>query len=129
MNRFLQLVVIVFSTIVNLSWTGTTGAGIINGGFEQRFDGWQTIGNPSVVTAAFGIVPPEGASQALIPNRPGGTSPGAVASFLGIDLETLETLAGSGDASVGSAIRQSFTGNAGDVLTFRWKFLTNEFPG
>lgn len=130
MRRHTSLSVLITVLAFPLFWAEAVGATtIINGGFEQGFTGWQTIGNPSIVTADFGIAPPEGTSQALIPNRPGGVPPAAMASFLGIDPEPLDALAGPEGAFPGSAIRQSFTGNAGDVLTFRWKFLTNEFPG
>ena len=110
-------------------WGGIARAGFINGGFETGdFSGWQTLGATSVQTAVFGITPAEGIYQALLENHtPGfaGTSSDQIESFLGLASGTLSGL-GNGDVIQGTAIAQSFTGNAGAVLSFRWNFLTNE---
>jgi hypothetical protein len=87
-----------------------------------------------IVTAGIGITPPEGVAQALIPNNPGGVPPASIAAFAGIPLSFLQNLSmtggpGAGPLFNGSALQQTFTAQAGDVVTFDWKFLTNEFPG
>jgi hypothetical protein len=37
-----------------------------------------------------------------------------------------DLILGNGDATSGSAIRQAFLAEAGDILTFDWNFLTDE---
>jgi len=120
---------------------------IINGGFETgNFSGWTTLGDTSIETSAYGSGPTEGTFQALLSTgeatvsdsvqgfaRPdstvltGGTivPASALETFLGLAPGSLDNL-GNGDATEGSAIKQTFTANAGDVLTFDWNFLTNE---
>jgi hypothetical protein len=48
-----------------------------------------------------------------------------IESFLGLSSGTLDGL-GNGNATEGSAIKQTFSGTAGQTLTFDWNFLTNE---
>ncbi|MEO0377884.1 MAG: PEP-CTERM sorting domain-containing protein [Cyanobacteria bacterium P01_A01_bin.17] len=48
-----------------------------------------------------------------------------IESFLGLTSGTIDGL-GNGDATEGSAIKQTFSGTAGQTLTFDWNFLTNE---
>lgn len=45
--------------------------------------------------------------------------------FLGLTPGTLDGL-GNGDATEGSAIKQTFSGTAGQIVTLDWNFLTNE---
>ncbi len=45
--------------------------------------------------------------------------------FLGLPSASLNGI-GNGDTYQGSAIKQTFTANAGQVLSFDWNFLTNE---
>jgi hypothetical protein len=108
-----------------------TRQGPVNGGFEQTpdFAGWQTSGNDLVLAADF-HAPPEGAAQAVISNAQmpnNGTLPVSAANletFLGL---TAGALSKPGAAAVnGSAIKQDVTGNAGDIVTFKADFLTNE---
>jgi hypothetical protein len=108
-----------------------TRQGPVNGGFEQTpdFAGWQTSGNDLVLAADF-HAPPEGAAQAVISNAQipnNGTVPvsaSALEAFLGL---TAGALSKPGAAAVnGSAIKQDVTGNAGDIVTFKADFLTNE---
>ena len=131
-------------------------ANLINGGFETgNFTGWQTIGDALVVDSSIGT-PPAGATyQALITTAPSdppfrqhpqnysGTNsvsalctsvPGFIdplEAFLGLPNCSLKNLAAVIDpftpsAWEGSAIKQTFTGNVGDVLSFSWNFLTDE---
>ena len=81
---------------------------------------------PRIRTSAFGSGPTEGTFEALL-STGGLTVPdSSLESFLGLARGSLDRL-GNGDATSGSAIRQTFTGRAGDILTFDWNFLTNEF--
>jgi hypothetical protein len=103
-------------------------AAILNGGFETgNFTGWFTFGDagtPSIQTAAFGSGPSEGNYQALLETPPDDNYV-ALIQFLGITSAQLDAL-GYGEAFGGSAIKQTFTANAGDTLSFNWNFLTNE---
>jgi hypothetical protein len=97
-------------------------AGVVNGGFETGdFTGWQRIGNTSIQTAAFGSGPTEGKFEALITTTGDTTSAASLDVFLGLAANTLENM---GFVS-GSAIKQTFTANAGDPIGFDLNFLTN----
>lgn len=101
-----------------------------NGNFEtETFSDWRTIGNNSIETNELGIDPSEGTYQALISNGAGNSgnavSDGDLETFLGLAPGIFDNL-GNGDVTEGSAIKQTFTLEAGDVLTFDWNFLTNE---
>lgn len=48
-----------------------------------------------------------------------------IESFLGLASGSLDSLIGA-NAFEGSAIQQTFTAKAGDILSFDWNFLTNE---
>ena len=106
--------------------TGQVHATLINGGFETGdFSGWNTAGVTSIQTAAFGTGPTEGTYQALMTNAGGSQSTASIETFLGLTLGTLTSLS-TGTPTEGSAISQTITGNAGDILSFDWNFLTNE---
>lgn len=102
-------------------------AQIVNGGFETgNFTGWTTTGNASIQTSAFGSGPTEGTFEALL-STGGFTVPDfSLEAFLGLAPGSLDNL-GNGNATSGSAIRQTFLAEAGEILTFDWNFLTNEF--
>jgi hypothetical protein len=108
-------------------------APIINGGFEDfpDFNGYATIGNTTLQAADF-HPPVEGSLQALISNGPGADTSGndpvsaaQIETFLNLAAGTLTSPA-TFKAFNGSAIKQTFTANAGDVLTLKYDFLTNE---
>lgn len=99
---------------------------IINGSFETvDFTGWTTIGSTSIETSAFGSCPSEGTFQALLSTGGATFSDAIIETFLGLEAGSLDNF-GNGDVIQGSAIRQTFTANAGDILTVDWNFLTNE---
>jgi hypothetical protein len=115
--------------------TPSTNATLINGGFETGdFTGWTTLGETSIETSAFGSGPTEGTSQASLSTAGAAFAGSIIEEFLGLDPASLDQLGASldvlpfpgGVAAQGSAIRQTFTANAGDILTFDWNFLTNE---
>jgi hypothetical protein len=106
-------------------------ADFINGGFESGLTGWQSTGDALAVGAGFGTDPAAGSSQGLVTTA---SNNGDFNNFSGFDavsataLETFLELANGtlGAGFEGSAIRQTFTAEAGDVLSFRWNFLTTE---
>jgi len=106
---------------------------VINGNFETgNFSSWRTIGDNRIETAALGTGPIEGTFQALLTTG-ASASGGAVEQvdleeFINLPSGLLDNL-GNGDVTEGSAIKQTFTANAGDILTFNWNFLTNEGTG
>ena len=101
---------------------------IVNGGFESGdVTGWSAGGDVSVETAAFGTGPTEGTYQAKLTSGAFSVSASDLETFLGLASGTLNGLSPSGQAAVeGSGIMQTFSANAGDVLSFDWNFLTNE---
>lgn len=114
------------STIASIH---TSSIGIENGGFENDFKDWNTIGDTSIETEDLGIFPSEGTYQALITNgysdAGGSVIDSDLEEFLDLDPGSLDHLV-HGDAIEGSFIKQTFTAEAGDVVSFDWNFLTNE---
>jgi len=120
-------------------------AQVANGGFEADLSGWSTLGDARTQGGA-----PAGASQLWLTtasvafeddapfggpgarNRSGIAAagvgaPGGVESFLGLQLGALDPDVANGVQAVeGSAARQAFTANAGDVLSFQWDFGTSD---
>lgn len=145
----------VFSTaitvFVGLALPTTTEAAIINGGFENGFNSWQTLGDYRVETSAFGSGTVEGNFQAFLSTafnevvgvdengkeiRGGNAAP--VTFITGIAENSLEGFLGVSqfigddflaEAIEGSAIKQTFTAQSGQTLSFSWNFLTNESVG
>ena len=104
----------------------------VNGDFSQTpdFSGWQTAGNDSVQAADFHSIPDAKITQASLSNAQqpnSGTLPASAAnleSFLNLDAGDLNR---RGKAAInGSAIKQNITAKAGDLITFKADFLTNE---
>jgi len=101
-----------------------------NGSFETGdYEGWNTIGDTSIETDHLGIFPTEGHYQALITtgdsDAGGSVVDGDLEEFLDLDPGSLDHLV-HGHAFEGSVIKQTFTVEAGDVVSFDWNFLTNE---
>ncbi len=105
---------------------------ISNGGFEVgTFGSWDTIGVTSIETAALGTGPTEGTYQGLLSNDFGSATQSSLESFLGLSggtLDSLVTTPSPAGATEGSAIKQTFSGTAGDILSFDWNFLTDDGP-
>ena len=103
----------------------------VNGDFSANsFTGWQTAGNDTVQLSDFHSIPDGKADQAAISNgtQPSsGTLPTTAAnleSFLGLNAGDLSA---KGSTAVnGSAIKQTITAKAGDLVTFKADMLTNE---
>ncbi|NEP33635.1 PEP-CTERM sorting domain-containing protein [Moorena sp. SIO3B2] len=104
---------------------------IVNGSFETGdFNPWATIGDTSIETAEFGSGPTDGDFQALLTTGVGSVPVSDIETFLGLtagSLATIPNLPNVDTPTEGSAIQQTFTAYAGDILTFDWNFLTNEF--
>jgi len=104
--------------------------GFENGSFETGdYQGWNTIGDTSIETDHLGIFPTDGHKQALITtgdsDAGGSVVDGDLEEFLDLKHGSLDNLV-HGDAVEGSVIKQTFTVEAGDVVSFDWNFLTNE---
>lgn len=116
------------SEVQNFSATSTSG--IENGSFETAdFEDWNTIGDTSIETKDLGIFPTEGTYQALITSGESDAGGSVIDSdleeFLDLASGSLDNFVGS-DAYEGSAIKQTLTLEAGDVVSFDWNFLTDE---
>ena len=97
----------------------------INGGFETGdFTAWETIGDTSIETAEFGVIPTQGDFQALLTTDFGSVSDDILENFLGLNSGDIDGI-GNGDATQGSALRKTITVEAGDVLSFDFNFLTD----
>ncbi|BAZ48591.1 Na-Ca exchanger/integrin-beta4 [Nostoc sp. NIES-4103] len=106
--------------------SGSTNSTLVNGGFETgNFNGWTTLGSASIETATFGSGPTQGNSQALLSTGGATFNDSILEKFLALEDESLNSL-GKGQVTQGSAIQQTFTAKAGDILSFDWDFLTNE---
>jgi len=103
-------------------------AGVVNGGFETGdFTGWGTAGDTAVVTAGC---------STIFPNHCASPTQGAYMALLtagAVDLGTLSTILGTNLSAVypggtyGSAIWQDVPLSAGDVFSFDWNFLGNDY--
>ncbi|WP_009633448.1 hypothetical protein [Synechocystis sp. PCC 7509] len=99
-------------------------AAVINGSFEQGLFGWQSQGSVGAIDDSLGVNPTDGYFQAGLATY-NSTPAASLEGFLGLSVGSLSTL-GNGVARGGAAIRQTFTANVGDVISFDWNFLTDE---
>lgn len=107
-------------------------AAIVNGSFETgNFSNWNTSGQTSVETSSFQVKPANGSYQAVLQtcvfvgacdDNQSLTNASDLESFLGLSGNELSNLS----VVEGSAIKQTITANAGDILSFSWNFLTDE---
>jgi hypothetical protein len=146
----------VVGVLVGLAIPAAAEAAILNGGFEDGFTGWETIGDSRVETSTFGSGSVEGTSQAFLStafneviglDENGNENQGGnatcvyfISNFCEDSLEQfLNVSTFEGDTFLdsiatglpieGSAIKQTFTAQAGQMLSFSWNFLTNEAVG
>lgn len=98
-----------------------------NGNFKEALTGWNTIGAVGIPNSSFRTVPSEGNTQALMVNDEflGTADANEIEQFLGSTSESLNNLSESYTFG-GSAMKQTFTANAGDIISFDFNFLTNE---
>jgi hypothetical protein len=96
---------------------------------EGTFENWRTIGDTRIETEEIGIAPTDGESQALITNgfsdAGGSVEESDLSEFLDLTSGSLDALL-EGNATEGSGIKQTFTAQAGDILEFDYRLLTNE---
>lgn len=124
-----KISVLAAATVIGLivSTAKTGNAAILNSSFETGdFSQWETTGQATVEDSSFGLEPSNGTYQAVLETLQDttGTSGADLESFLGL---TAGSLTSSG-VTEGSAIKQTFVANAGDILTFQWDFLTDLDP-
>ncbi|HBE54330.1 MAG TPA: hypothetical protein DDW76_37680, partial [Cyanobacteria bacterium UBA11369] len=107
-------------------WLQTSPIVPLNRSFETgNFTAWQTKGNASIQTDAYVTKPTDGTNQALVTNGTGSVSDANLETFLGLASGSLDLIA-NGNATEGSAIKQTVTVSAGAKLSFDWNFLTKE---
>ncbi|MEC4819772.1 MAG: hypothetical protein SAK29_41865 [Scytonema sp. PMC 1069.18] len=149
-----RILVSAVTVIASLITPAVAKAAIVNGGFENGFENWQIIGDFSAETSAFGTQSVEGQYQAFLStafnevldiDKNGkeitGGNAAPVTFITGVAENSLEGFLGVseffGDDSLaegieGSAIKQTFSAEGGETLSFSWNFLTDEsdlFPG
>ena len=97
-----------------------------NGDFESGAlaPEWDGIGNTTANTGDGDILPDEGNYQARISSS-NDVDQTTLETFLELPVGTLDAL-GPGNVTSGSAIKQTITAVAGQTLTFRWNFATDE---
>jgi Ca2+-binding RTX toxin-like protein len=101
----------------------------INLGFELgNLTEWSAVGDVEVVSTVFDIAPTQGNFQALLTtDNSFSVSDTDLEAFLGLASGALDALA-TANVTEGSAIQSEFLFvKAGEVLTFDWNFLTDEF--
>ena len=104
---------------------------MINGGFEANsFENWLTMGTAAVVgthsTPTTGdVVPSQGDYQARI--RTNGVAVSELATFLGVTEAQIEAANNDRNATNGSAIKTGVSAEAGDEITFYWRFLEEDY--
>jgi len=117
--------IVVLAVLALVSSTAKAGV-IANGSFETGdFTSWSTLGNTSIKTASFGTPVSSGTYHALMESDFGAADT-LIEDFLGLSAGRLDAMS-TGNATNGSAIKQTITGSIGDVLSFDWNFLTDEF--
>jgi hypothetical protein len=120
----------------------STNATLVNGNFESgNLTGWTTLGENSIETSAFRSSPTQGTYQALLSTEGASFADPILEEFLGLEAGSIDslvplppirqdtpTIVPPQQPGQSSAIQQTFTAKAGDILSFDWNFLTNEFP-
>jgi hypothetical protein len=105
---------------------------VTNGSFAQGLTGWTTLGDVASVGGVALITNSTFTDQDDFPSAAGAFN---VSQASAADAGSLETFVGLGQlaldtstdfATEGSALKQSFLVNAGDVLTFNYRLRTNE---
>ena len=95
---------------------------ILNGSFEEGFLlGWTALGSYATTDQ---YAPPEGVRQAELRSN-SALAASTVETVMALDAEALDAL-GFGTAVQGSGLVQNVTAAAGDMLSFRWQFVSNE---
>jgi hypothetical protein len=112
-------------------------ASVLNNSFETGdFTNWDTTGSTTVEDSSFGVTPNNGTYQAILHTcfYESQTQACDESQFISdfnqlelfLDFQASE-LSNLG-VTEGSAIKQTITVDSGDILTFNWKFLTDNEP-
>lgn len=112
---------LVFGDVLKVS------AAVLNSSFESgNFQSWSTAGQVTVEDANFGVTPQDGTYQAVLETLQDTTEVGGsdLENFLGLTVGSLTDLG----VTEGSAIKQTVTLKAGDIISFSWNFLTDQDP-
>lgn len=97
---------------------------IMNGGFDNDFMGWETIGRTHIEKTKNSDGSTVGNKQAYLDTFSVQTADIVeLAKFLETKVESLKSF---GEVYEGSAIKTAITVAAGDTLSFDWNFLTDE---
>jgi hypothetical protein len=114
------------------------GAVTLNSSFESGdTSDWTIVGDVSVVDSTFGVTPTDGSYQLLMTTGGGAVTRRGTERAMGLRNRTIQNIfenqildpgeSTGSEPTEGSAIQQSFDAEVGDVLTFDWNFLTDEF--
>ncbi|MDJ0845979.1 hypothetical protein [Crocosphaera sp.] len=128
---FTSLSLVTFVNIISGIVSESANAAIVNGSFETGLNGWMTGGVVSIENGSFGVTPTDGVNQALATTADGSLPTSVIdglEDFLGVPLGIFDDPGDPflGAATEGSALKQTFTAQAGDTLTLDWNFLTDD---
>ena len=128
---FISLGLITFVNIISGIISESAHGAIVNGSCENGLNDWMTGGIISVENNSFGVNPSDGVNQALGTTANGSLSTSVtdgLEDFLGVPLNIFHDPSNPffGAATEGSAIKQTFTAQGGDTLSFDWNFLSND---
>lgn len=103
-------------------------AQLANQGYEAGLEGWVSSGDVTtplqvVASSSMGgwVITPPQTEMAVLPSNSTGLQ--ELDTFFGLNAGTIDA-ALAGDVNSGAAIKQSFTGLAGDTLTQYWNFAS-----
>jgi hypothetical protein len=107
---------------------GTLAQQIVNGGFETGdLRGWEHgYGEAAIEDASFGSGPISGKYDLLLRNDGDNDNDWEIEAFLELPAGSLDNL--GGNATSGAAVKTYFVSHAGQVLSLKYNFLTDEFP-
>ena len=134
MNSFLTPPRFVLAALVGTLVCGNVHAQVLNGNFSSGLTAWTTVGDAGIVSGAARVTTasfdfdddfPAVAGAFNISGINAASGGGVLEAALGLGSTGLDVSV-SDVAYEGSAIMQTFNVNAGDTLSFNYKFLTNE---
>ena len=120
----IQLVIPV-ALVCALLAVAPASAQVMNGSFEEGFNGYTMIGDVRIVSADFGVMPTDGQSQALLTNGIGAVPIADLEAFLGVAPGTVSQIT-TASPTQGSALSMLIQAPPGVMLQLDVDFLTNE---
>jgi hypothetical protein len=133
-NSFLTSPRFVLAALVGTLVCGNVHAQVLNGNFNSGLTAWTTVGDAGIVSGAARVTTasfdfdddfPAVAGAFNISGVNAASGGGVLEAALGLGSTGLDVSV-SDVAFEGSAITQTFNVNAGDTLSFNYRFLTNE---